>query len=62
MIKIVLRQAAKTVLESESAETVDALFNNAGVMCTMPYQTTKQGVEMQFGTVSLLLLLVRREG
>lgn len=45
-----VRQAAKSVMESEDGKKLDYLINNAGVMCTMPYQKTKQGIEMQFGT------------
>jgi len=41
----------KKVEESGEAEKIHGLINNAGVMCTMPYTTTKQGIEVQFGTV-----------
>lgn len=49
-----VRKAAKFVLESLEAEGgIDGLINNAGVMCTMPFTKTKQGIELQFGTVSI---------
>ncbi len=48
--QVSIRKAAETVLNSGAAEKIDALINNAGVMAT-PYSTTKQGIELQFGTV-----------
>ncbi|KAE9380548.1 short-chain dehydrogenase [Stipitochalara longipes BDJ] len=45
-----IREAARSVLESGDAEKIHGLINNAGVMTVMPYTTTKQGIELQFGT------------
>lgn len=46
-----VREAAEKVLRMKKAEKVHGLINNAGVMCTYPFQKTKQGIELQFGTV-----------
>ncbi|KAK2753891.1 hypothetical protein FQN54_007250 [Arachnomyces sp. PD_36] len=43
-----VRSAAAT-LDSQ-IDKLDILFNNAGVMCTMPYTTSPQGIELQFAT------------
>ena len=43
-----IRVAAKQI--NSLVSNIDVLINNAGVMCTTPYQTTKQGIELQFGT------------
>lgn len=42
-----VREAAAKI--SSQTSHVDVLFNNAGIMATMPYSTTKQGIESQFG-------------
>lgn len=47
-----IRKAANLVLGSGDAEKIHGLINNAGVMTVMPYTTTKQGIEIQFGTAS----------
>ena len=51
-----VRRAAKIVLDGGDAEVIHGLINNAGVMAT-PYEKTKQGIEVQFGTVSSPLVL-----
>ncbi|KAF2642556.1 NAD(P)-binding protein [Massarina eburnea CBS 473.64] len=43
-----VRKAAAEILEQTSV--VDVLINNAGIMMLPEFQTTRQGVEMQFGT------------
>ena len=48
-----VRRGAKEILGSGKADVVHGLVNCAGVMCTMPYTETKEGIELQFGTVSL---------
>lgn len=48
-----VRRAAQEVLDSGEAETIDALMNNAGILCTMPFTKSKQGIELQFATVKL---------
>ncbi|CZR51939.1 related to retinol dehydrogenase 12 [Phialocephala subalpina] len=45
-----VRKAAKGMINREEGQKIDYLINNAGVMCTMPYTKTKQGIELQFGT------------
>ena len=43
-----VRDAARQI--NAATDKLDILINNAGIMCTMPYQTTAQGIELQFGT------------
>jgi nucleoside-diphosphate-sugar epimerase len=43
-----VRAAAATV--DSQVDTLDILLNNAGIMCTMPYTTSPQGIELQFAT------------
>lgn len=42
-------RAAATTINSK-IDKLDIIFNNAGVMCTMPYTTSPQGIELQFAT------------
>lgn len=46
-----VRKAAAELIATGEAETIDALINNAGIMCTMPFTKSKQGIEVQFATV-----------
>lgn len=46
-----VNRAAREILDSGEAETIDALINNAGVLCVMPFTKSKQGIELQFATV-----------
>lgn len=46
-----VRKAAAELIATGEAETIDALINNAGIMLTMPYTKSKQGIELQFATV-----------
>jgi NAD(P)-dependent dehydrogenase (short-subunit alcohol dehydrogenase family) len=50
-----VRQGAEAILGSGKADVVNGLVNCAGVMCTMRYRETREGIELQFGTVSLVL-------
>lgn len=43
-----VRAAAATV--DSQIDKLDILFNNAGIMCTPTYTTSRQGIEMQFAT------------
>lgn len=44
-----IRSAAKQINEDSTIKKIDILINNAGVMAVPDYQTTKEGIEMQFG-------------
>jgi NAD(P)-dependent dehydrogenase (short-subunit alcohol dehydrogenase family) len=43
-----IRSAAKSI--SSFVDKIDILINSAGVMALEEFQTTKEGVEIQFGT------------
>lgn len=53
-----VRRAAAEILAGGKAGVVHGLVNNAGVMCVLPYQETVEGIELQFGIVSLLFSAV----
>jgi len=54
-----VRQGAMEILASGKADSINGLINCAGVMCTMQYTETKEGIELQFGIVSLPIPFVQ---
>jgi NAD(P)-dependent dehydrogenase (short-subunit alcohol dehydrogenase family) len=47
-----VREAAEFIKANGKAEKIHGLINNAGIMAT-PFGLTEDGVEQQFGVVSL---------